>query len=81
MLQAKNCAFKAAVATLRVRKAERLLRVRLLLSVLPNAQFLVPMPSGYFGAGRLAGAAVVVFTQLRARGFRLGLCVVVEQRG
>jgi hypothetical protein len=39
----------------------------------------LPSGSGYLRARRIAGAAVVVFTHLRVRDFRL--CVVVEQRG
>jgi hypothetical protein len=38
----------------------------------------LPSGSGYLTARRIAGAAVVVFTHLRVRDFRL--CVVVEQR-
>jgi hypothetical protein len=38
----------------------------------------LPSASGYLRARRIAGAAVVVVTHLRVRGFRL--CVVVEQR-
>jgi hypothetical protein len=36
----------------------------------------LPSGSGYLTARRIAGVAVVVFTDLRVRGFRL--CVVAE---
>ncbi|CDY75638.1 hypothetical protein BGLT_04539 [Caballeronia glathei] len=43
-----------------------------------NEVYPLPSASGYLRARRIAGAAVVVVTHLRVRGFRL--CVVVEQR-